>query len=53
MGSEFPTFVRYKDVTTLDGTESIYLDASDSNVPKRIDYLNFVNAIGGDITIDN
>jgi hypothetical protein len=53
MPNEFPTFVRYKEVTSLDGTESIYLDASDSDVPKRIDYLNFVNSIGGDITIDN
>jgi hypothetical protein len=51
MANELPTFVRYKEVTTLDGTESIYLDASDSNVPKRIDYLNFVNSIGGDINI--
>jgi len=53
MPNQIPSFVRYKEVTTLDGTESIYLDASDSNVPKRIDYLNFVNAIGGDITIAN
>jgi len=53
MPSEFPTFVRYKEVTTLDGTESIYLDDANSDVPKRIDYLNFVNAIGGDITIAN
>ena len=49
MPSEFPTFVRYKEVTSLEGTESIYLDDANSDVPKRIDYLNFVNSIGGDI----
>jgi len=43
MPNEFPTFVRYKEVTTLDGTESIYLDASDSDVPKRILYSTLVN----------
>jgi len=51
MPSEFPTFVRYKEVTSLEGTESIYLDDANSDVPKRIDYLNFVNSIGGDINI--
>ena len=51
MSSEFPTFVRYKEVTSLEGTESIYLDDANSDVPKRIDYLNFVNSIGGDIII--
>jgi hypothetical protein len=43
--SEIPYFVRYKDVTTLDGTESIYLDASDSDVPKKILYSNFASGI--------
>jgi len=43
--SEIPYFVRYKDVTTLDGTESIYLDAADSDVPKKILYTNFASGI--------
>jgi len=48
--SEIPYFVRYKDVTTLDGTESIYLDASDSDVPKKILYTDFAYML---TTIDN
>ncbi len=43
--SEIPYFVRYKDVTTLDGTESIYLDASDSDVPKKISIPYFASSI--------
>jgi len=48
--SEIPYFVRYKDVTTLDGTESIYLDAVDSDVPKKILYTDFAYML---TTIDN
>lgn len=51
MSNEFPTFVRYKEVTSLDGTESIYLDDANSDVPKRISYDNFIVDIGNDITI--
>jgi hypothetical protein len=47
--SEIPYFVRYKDVTTLDGTESIYLDAADSDVPKKILYTDFAYML----TIEN
>jgi hypothetical protein len=47
--SEIPYFVRYKDVTTLDGTESIYLDASNSDVPKKILYTDFAYML----TIEN
>jgi hypothetical protein len=43
--SEIPYFVRYKDVTTLEGTESIYLDASDSDVPKKIALSDFNYAL--------
>jgi len=43
MPSEFPTFVRYKEVTTLDGTESIYLDDANSDVPKKILYTTLIN----------
>lgn len=38
--SEIPYFVRYKDVTTLDGTESIYLDASDSADNSKYSHSN-------------
>ena len=48
--SEIPYFVRYKDVTILDGTESIYLDAADSDVPKKILYTDFAYML---TTIDN
>ena len=51
MPNEFPTFVRYKEVTSLEGTESIYLDDANSDVPKRISYNNFIVDIGNDITI--
>jgi hypothetical protein len=47
--SEIPYFVRYKDVTTLDGTESIYLDAADSDVPKKMLYTDFAYML----TIEN
>jgi len=43
MANEFPTFVRYKEVTSLEGTESIYLDDANSDVPKRILYSTLVN----------
>ena len=51
MSNELPSYVRYKEVTSLDGTESIYLDDANSDVPKRISYDNFIVDIGNDITI--
>lgn len=39
--SEIPYFVRYKEVTTLDDTDSLYLDDDASDVPKKITYENF------------
>lgn len=39
--SEIPYFVRYKTVTTLEDTDSIYLDDAASDVPKKITYENF------------
>ena len=51
MSREFEPSIRFKEVTSLDGTESIYLDDANSDVPKKIDYLNFVNSIGEDISI--
>jgi hypothetical protein len=43
--SEILYTVRHNLVTTLDGTESIYLDAADSDVPKKILYSNFASGI--------
>ncbi len=39
--SEIPYFVRYKDVTTLDSTDSLYLDDASSDVPKKIALSDF------------
>ena len=41
--SEIPYFVRYRDVTTLDSTDSLYLDDATSDVPKKIalSYFNY------------
>jgi hypothetical protein len=43
--SEIPYFVRYKDVTTLDGTESIYLDDATSDIPKKILMSTFIGTL--------
>ncbi len=48
--SEILYTVRHNLVTTLDGTESIYLDAADSDVPKKILYTDFAYML---TTIDN
>lgn len=39
--SEIPYFVRSNTVTTLDDTDSIYLDDANSDVPKKITYADF------------
>lgn len=51
--SEIPYFVRYKDVTTLDSTDSIYLDDATSDVPKKISYSNFTSSISTSIATGN
>jgi hypothetical protein len=43
--SEIPYFVRYKRVTTLDGTESIYLDDATSDIPKKILMSSFIGTL--------
>ena len=43
--SEIPYFVRYKDVTTLDSTDSLYLDDATSDVPKKIALSDFNYAL--------
>lgn len=44
--SEIPYFVRSKEVTTLEATDSIYLDDANSDIPKKISFTNFVTAVG-------
>lgn len=51
--SEIPYFVRYKDVTTLDSTDSLYLDDATSDVPKKISYSNFTSSISTSIATGN
>lgn len=51
--SEIPYFVRYKDVTTLDSTDSLYLDDATSDVPKKITYSDFTTSISTSIATGN
>jgi len=51
--SEIPYFVRYKDVTTLDSTDSLYLDDATSDVPKKILYSDFTSSISTNIATGN
>jgi len=51
--SEIPYFVRYKDVTSLDSTDSLYLDDATSDVPKKISYSNFTSSISTNIATGN
>jgi len=51
--SEYLNNVRYKLVTSLDGTESIYLDDASSDIPKKISYTNFSTTISTNIATGN
>jgi hypothetical protein len=51
--SEYLNNVRYKLVTSLDGTESIYLDDASSDIPKKISYTNFSTSISTNIATGN
>jgi hypothetical protein len=51
--SEIPYFVRYKDVTTLDSTDSLYLDDATSDVPKKILYSDFATSVSSNIATGN
>jgi len=51
--SEIPYFVRYKDVTTLDSTDSLYLDDATSDIPKKILYSDFTSSISTNIATGN
>lgn len=43
--SEYLNNVRYKRVTTLDGTESIYLDDASYDIPKKILMSTFIGTL--------
>jgi hypothetical protein len=45
--AEIPYFIRYKEVTTLDNTDSLFLDDASSDVPKKISFSDFVTEVGG------
>jgi len=44
---DLPSYVVYKDVTSIDGTESIYLDSSADNIARKISLTNFKQSIVG------
>lgn len=43
--SEYLNNIRYKQVTTLDGTESLYLDDATSDIPKKILMSSFIGTL--------
>lgn len=43
--SEYLNNVRYKRVSTLDGTESLYLDDATSDIPKKILMSSFIGTL--------
>lgn len=43
--SEYLNNIRYKQVATLDGSESLYLDDATSDIPKKILYSDFSSSI--------
>ena len=51
--AEIPYFIRYKQVTTLDDTDSLFLDDASSDVPKKIAFSDFITGVGGITSIGN
>lgn len=43
--SEYLNNIRYKQVSTLDGTESLYLDDATSDIPKKILMSSFIGTL--------
>ena len=43
--SEYLNNIRYKRVTTLDGSESLYLDDASSDIPKKILMSTFIGTL--------
>ena len=51
--SKFNFTQRYVESASIDSTDGIILDVDGSDVPKRVDYSDFLTVVGGDITIAN
>lgn len=47
--AEIPYFVRFKDVTTLVDTDSLFLDDVDSDVPKKIAFSDFKTEVNSGV----
>jgi hypothetical protein len=42
---EIPYFIRYKDFTTIENTDSLYLDDANSDVIKRVNVVDFAEGL--------
>lgn len=51
--SEIPYFVRSKEVTTLEATDSIYLDDANSDIPKKISLTDFMLGLESPYVVEN
>jgi hypothetical protein len=49
--SKFNFTQRYLDSASISDTDGIILDVVGSDVPKRVDYSDFLDLVGGDVTI--
>jgi hypothetical protein len=49
--SKFNHTQRYIESTSISDTDGIILDVVGSDVPKRVDYSDFLDLVGGDVTI--
>ena len=49
--SKFNFTQRYIDSNSISDTDGIILDVVGSDVPKRVDFSDFLNVVGGDVTI--
>jgi len=49
--SKFNHTQRYIESTSISDTDGILLDVVGSDVPKRVDYSDFLDLVGGDVTI--
>ena len=49
--SKFDFTQRYKDATSISSTDGLILDVVGNDVPNRVAYSDFINLLGGDITI--